>query len=100
MPHAVFSGEEIARRGEDVYARELKARVETPDNIGKIISIDVETGEYVIGDDPVATGRALQKRHPDAAIYGKRIGYNAVFALGCTLTRTEDVGRNVSRARL
>ena len=28
------------------------------------------------------------ERAVDAAIYGKRIGYNAAFALGGTLTRT------------
>ncbi len=61
--------------------------METEENIGKIISIDIETGEYEIDADPIVTGRRLQAKHPDAAIYGKRIGYNAVFAIGGTLIR-------------
>ena len=88
MSHPRYSGEEIARRGEELYERTLRRLVETDDNIGKIISIDIETGDYEIDDDPLATGRRLQATHPHAAIYGKRIGYNAVFAIGGTLVRT------------
>lgn len=88
MPHPRFSSEEIAQRGEQLYEQSLRGKVETPENIGKIISIDIETGDYEIDDDPLAAGRRLQAKHPDAAIYGKRIGYNAVFALGGTLVRT------------
>jgi len=88
MPHTRLSGDEITRRGEDVYERSLRANVETEENIGKIISIDVETGDYEIGNDVIATGRHLLTRHPDAAILMKRIGYNAVYAVGGTLRRT------------
>ena len=88
MPHPRFSGEEIVRRGEDIYEQRLRASVEDDNNIGKVISIDIETGDYEIGTDPVSTGKRLMAKHPGAAIYGKRIGYNAAFALGGTLTRT------------
>jgi hypothetical protein len=33
-------------------------------------------------------GRRLQAKHTEAAIYGKRIGYSAVFNIGGTLART------------
>jgi hypothetical protein len=88
MPHPRFSGDEIARRGQELYERNLRAQVETEENVGKIISIDIETGDYEIDDDLIVTGRRLQAKHPDAAIYGKRIGYNAVFSLGGALVRT------------
>jgi hypothetical protein len=52
------------------------------------LSIDIETGDYAIGDDPVQTAGRLQAEHPGAAIWTKRIGYDAVYALGGTLTRT------------
>ncbi len=87
MPHSRYTGDEITRRGVELY-QALRVRVETEENIGKIISLDIETGDYEIGDDPVQTGRRLQNKHPDAAIYGARIGYNAVFAVGGALTRT------------
>ena len=88
MPHTRFSGEEIIQRGEEWYAQRIASKVETQENIGKIVSIDIETGDYAVDADPVAAGLRVQAKHPDAAIYGKRIGYNAAFALGGTLTRT------------
>jgi hypothetical protein len=87
MPHSRFSGEEIARRGEELYESSIRPRVESEENVGKIVSIDIETGDYAVGEDPLVTGRRLQARHPDAAIWTKRIGYNAVYAVGGTLTR-------------
>ena len=88
MPHSRFSGEEIARRGEELYEQRFRTLVETEENIGKIISIDIETGDYEVDADPLVTGRRLQAKHSGAAIYSKRIGYNAVFAVGGTLFRT------------
>jgi hypothetical protein len=89
MPHPRYTGDEIERRGQELYEHSIRPLVETDQNIGKIISIDIETGDYEIDDDLIVTGRRLQAKHPDAAIYGKRIGYNAVFAIGGTLMRTD-----------
>ena len=88
MPHPRYSGEEIDRRGEEIYEQSLRAKVETEENIGKIIAIDIETGDYSIDDDVIVAGRRLFAKHPDTATWTKRIGYNAVYALGGTLTRT------------
>ncbi len=90
MPHPRFSGDEIADRGEEIYEEELKSKVETEENIGKIISIDIETHAYAIDDDIMVTGRRLLALHPEAAIYGKRIGYNAVYAVGGSTYRTAE----------
>lgn len=51
MPHSRFSREEIERRGEQFYDQTLREQVETEENIGKIITIDIETGDYEIGED-------------------------------------------------
>ncbi|WP_395092192.1 hypothetical protein [Armatimonas sp.] len=88
MPHPRFSGEEIIQKGEALYEAKVRVLVETPENIGKIVSIDIETENYVVDVDLVIAGLAIQEKHPDAAIYGKRIGYNAVFSIGGTLVRT------------
>jgi hypothetical protein len=87
MP-AKYSGEEIGQRGLEIYERRLRSLLETQENIGRIVSIDVESGDYEIGDDLVEAGRRLQQRHPNALMYGKRIGYNAVYAVGGSLSRT------------
>jgi hypothetical protein len=88
MEHPTFSRDEIARQGQGLYQTQLRPLVETEANIGKIISIDVATGDYEIADDVIAASRLLKARHPDAVLWSERIGYNAVFAVGGTLTRT------------
>jgi hypothetical protein len=88
MPYPKLSGEEITQRGKELYEKSIRLQVETAQNIGKIISINVETGEYEIGDDLIITTRRLQAKQPDAPIWAGRIGFNAVYAVGGTLIRT------------
>jgi hypothetical protein len=81
-------GEEIGRRGQEIYEQRLRPLVETPENMGKIISIDVRTGDYEIDDDLIRAGDRLLARHPGALLYGARIGYDAVYALGSAVAKT------------
>jgi hypothetical protein len=89
MSHTRYNGEEIGRRGKALYEQTIRAVVETEANIGKLVSIDIETGEYELGDDrSLEAPRLLLAKHPGAAIYTHRIGYNAVYSLGGVLERT------------
>jgi len=88
MPYHKLSGEEITQRGKELYENIIRTQVETPENIGKIISINVETGEYEIGEDLVVTSGKLQAKQADALIWAERIGFDAVYAVGGTLVRT------------
>ena len=76
------------KRGKELYENVIRTQVETPENIGKIISINVETGEYEIGEDLVVTSGKLQAKQANARIWAERIGFNAVYAVGGTLVRT------------
>lgn len=87
MSHLISSGEEVALCGKERYMN-LRVQVEVEENIGKIIAIDVETGDYEIGDDLLATSLQLKSRHPNAEMWAERIGFNAVYTVGGTLTRT------------
>lgn len=78
------------KRGKELYENAIRAQVETPENIGKIISINVETGEYEIGEDLVVTSGKLQAKQANARIWAERIGFNAVYAVGGTLVRTAE----------
>jgi hypothetical protein len=42
--------EEIAAKASNMYADGIQQQVETPENIGKMLTIDVETGEYFIDE--------------------------------------------------
>lgn len=79
--------EDIGRRGEEIYRRNLGAKIETPENIGRLVSIDLDTEDYAIADSILESADLLRERRPDAVVYTKRIGYNAVYTIGGTLTR-------------
>jgi hypothetical protein len=88
MSHTSYSDEEVAEGGKTLYEKVLRTQVETSENIGKIITMDIVTGDYEIGDDLIATVRRLQAKRPDAITWTQRIGFNAVYSIGGTLTRT------------
>ena len=96
MLHARLSDEEIARRGEDIYRKDLAPRIGVRENIGKLLSIDVETGDYEIGGDAdIEAPLRLHAKHPGAAVYTLRIGYNAAVALGGVMEPTGPLGHNI-----
>ena len=89
MSFSKFSDEEITQRGKKLYDSQIRSQVEIPENIGKIASINIETGEYEIGDDLLITSQRLREKQADALIWTERIGFNAVFALSGTLVRRD-----------
>lgn len=75
-------------RARELY-HQFRADIETPQNVGKLVSIDVATGNYAVGEDNSFTApRSLRAQNPYADIVTLRIGYNAVYALGGMLERT------------
>ena len=48
-----YSKEELARRGQELYESGICQRVEAG-NEGKILAIDIETGEFAVGDTVMA----------------------------------------------
>src|ERR1051325_2229180 len=76
MPHARIPGEEISRRGKEWYESCIREKVETDENIGKQIVIDIETGEYEIDESGFEASLRMLQAKPEAALYGERIGYD------------------------
>ncbi len=79
-----YGKDEHARRGEEIYQRQVRSQVET-DNHGKIVAIDIDTGAFEIGEDTVTASSRLLTRQPDAQIWCVRIGHRGVhrFAGRC-----------------
>lgn len=50
----------------------------------------METGEYEIGEDLVVTSGKLRAKQANAIIWGERIGFDAVYAVGGTVVRTAE----------
>ena len=81
MSVSTLSREEISRIGKEQYQQYLRTNVETPDNIGKIVAIDLNTNDYEIDEDLLLACDRLKVRHPDAVTWIERIGYDAVYTL-------------------
>ncbi len=80
MPHPRFTNEEIARRGEEIYAARLRGVLEK-DHQGEVVIINVESGEYEIGADSLAANRRALAKDPGAALYGIRVGFPFVESI-------------------
>lgn len=76
MTQTQMSDEEVTRRGEELYQQHIRAEVETDKNIGKMVIIDVETGDYEVDAMGIESSRRLYAKRPDAELYGLRIGYS------------------------
>jgi hypothetical protein len=75
-----LTNEEVARRGDEIYNRLLRARLE-PDQNGKIIAIDVDSEDYEVGTDVLDVAHRLRARRPDALIYFLRVGDRVLHRL-------------------
>ncbi len=98
MPQTHYNKEEIARRGEVLYAQAIRAHVEDSQN-GKIIAIDIESGDYEIDDTTLPAADRLRARRPDAEIYALRIGYAAVYSFGNLRPGTRNDGQSFRASR-
>jgi hypothetical protein len=79
---------EISRQGEQIFEERIRPLVEHGDK-GKYVTIDVDTGEWEMGDDWTTQGGALRAKHPGALLYTRRIGYPYVVRIGRTPMVTE-----------
>ena len=63
-------------RAWDIYYR-LRPQIETPDNIGRLILLDLDSGDYEIANDDLGfdASARVRERHPDANLFALRIGY-------------------------
>ena len=76
-----FSAEETARRGDAIYEQQVRPLVEAG-NRDKIVAIDIETGDYALGETAVAAARELSARNPDAEVWLVRVGHRALHRIG------------------
>ncbi len=76
-----YSKEEHARRGTAIYETQVRPRVEAG-NHGKIVAIDIETGEFELAEDPLTASDRLLARYPDAQTWLVRIGHRGVHRFG------------------
>ena len=82
-----YTGEEIAARGEAVYDAKLRQILDVPENRGKVVAVDIDSGDYAVGRRSLDVVTELQARRPEAFIYILRVGYPAAISIGGGFTR-------------
>ena len=73
--------EEIARLGDEIYERDIRSNVEATQH-GKIVAIDVDSGDYAIADTALAAADALRERRPALNVWAVRVGYPTLRTFG------------------
>jgi len=81
MNEAHYSPDEFARRGEEIYDRNVRPTLRLEDE-GRFVAIDVDSGDFEIDrDDYTATERLLGRRR-GAQIWLMQVGERAAYRLG------------------
>ncbi len=88
MQAIFWTVEEVAQRAKQFYENGIRQQVECDDNIGKMIVIDAETGEYGIDKTGVETGLKLKQKKPNSRLFTMRIGYDVAVSFGGAIERT------------
>ena len=89
VQHPRYPKEEVAQRGHQLYQSQIRdccrrrqaVRVEA-ENYGKIVAIDLETGDFELAKDSLTAAKQLLIRYPTAKIFCIRIGHLAVHRIG------------------
>lgn len=79
----------VVERGSRIYYHELRNQLETDENRGKFLAIDVETGEYEMDDDSNAATLRARAKHPGHLVYRLRIGYSATHTIAGPMRPTK-----------
>ncbi|MGQ9631393.1 MAG: hypothetical protein ACUVXI_13940 [bacterium] len=67
----------IAEKGQKIYEERLKGKLE-PEHKGEIVTIEVGTGNYFLGDSVIEAVNRAKEKHPDKIFFIARVGYKAV----------------------
>jgi len=71
--------DEFVAKGKKIY-KKLKPKIEH-DNKGKVVAIEIESGEYVIGEDELDAAIKAKNKFPNKIFDFIRIGYKTVHKL-------------------
>lgn len=74
-PTTSLSREEIAERGDKLYAEGIEQQVASAK--GQVVAIDVHSGDYSLAETGVLASRDLRTRKPEAEVWLVRVGSRA-----------------------
>jgi hypothetical protein len=80
-PYPGITAEEVARRGQELYERRIRHKVEA-EQIGRFLVVDIESGDYEVANDDLSASDRMLARRPKARLYGLRVGRDYAYRLG------------------
>lgn len=81
MSDSIFTKDEIARRGREIYERDIRAEVER-EHDGEFLVVDVATGDYAVGEDDEEVFDRAEAKNPEGLFYLLRVGRSAAHRIG------------------
>ncbi len=81
MQSLKYPQEEFERRGQAWYETRVRSQV-APEHQGEIVAIDVDTGEFELGENTLSAAKSLLARLPDSQMWFVRVGHIAVYRIG------------------
>jgi hypothetical protein len=72
-----YSPEEFASKGTQLYQEQILPKLDRAAD-GKIVAIDIETGEFALADTTLAAAAKMFDRLPNAQLWFERIGAEGV----------------------
>ena len=72
---------EIVRRGQEIYERDLRTRLEAT-NLHAFVAIEPESGDYFLGSTLSEAIESSRAAHPDRLCFAIRIGHRAAVHMG------------------
>lgn len=76
-----YSNEEMARLGDEIYDRDIAPKM-GPEDQGKVVVIEVESGDFEVAKDEIIADERLRSRHPDALFWFRRVGSRYLHRFG------------------
>ena len=90
-----FDKQAFAKEGKRIYRQKYAKKLE-PTERGKIIAIEIESGDSFIGDSTVEAILKAKGKYPNRIFYLMRVGYDAVHSSKGFVPVLEENGAKVS----
>ena len=78
----LHSKEEFARRGDEIYEREVRPRMGERDQ-GRFVAIDIDSGDFEVAEKELEASDRLLARKPGAQVWMLRVGSRYTRRFGC-----------------
>ena len=83
---ARYTTKELCSKGEKIYA-EIKEKLEPTLN-NKFVAIEVDSGDYFIGNDAIEATNKARERYPGSVFFLVRVGHLAAFKTSLLKAKT------------